>query len=210
MEWSVDQIVKEGPRPLNPNFSINDDLEAFIIPPSRHATLLLKEKNSHNPHLYQSPVPIPYGTMPAYTSNNDFHCSVTYDGNALVNNREYTRRRQPYPERKYTHRYHKHQEDDSDSSDSNFSCISLPNKKMFENKNRVYNNPYHPVNRPNVSYINRSIYLPTPKVIPTPKTESRSIYLPAAKNATKQKPKSSFVDSKLNFLFPILYSVIFL
>lgn len=200
MEWSVDQIVKEGPRPLNPNFSINDDLEAFIIPPSKHATLLLKEKNSSNPHLYQSPVPIPYGTMPAFTNNNDYHCTVTYDGNAHVNNREYTYRRQPYPERKYKHRYHKYQDYDSDSSDSNFSCISLPDKKMFENKYRVNNNPYHPVNRPNVSYINRSIYLPTPKIIPTPKTESRTIYLPAAKQATKQKSKSSFVDSiKRNF-----------
>jgi hypothetical protein len=204
MEWSIDQLEKEGPKPLKSNFSINNDLEVYIIPPSKHATVLLKEKNSQNPALYKSPVGIPMGSSPTYDSDNDYHCTVTYNGNARSNNRDYNYIKQmkhQIQEKKYKFKHQNSYENDSDSSDSNFSCISLPNRKLFDNKNRDYYNPYHPMNRPNVSYVNRSIYLPTPKIIPTPKTETRSMYLPPAPKPkpSTEKAKSGFVKSKYIF-----------
>ena len=50
-------------------------------------------------------------------------------------------------------------------------------------------------------YVNRSIYLPTPKIIPTPKTETRSMYLPPAPKPkpSTEKAKSGFVKSKYIF-----------
>ena len=148
--------------------------------------------------------------IPDKLSEDDFQCSVTYTGNAAANNRNRNdyQSNKSIRKRNYSHKYNRNRYDDRDSLDSSFGCISLPddNLRIFENQNTQslnnYYSSYKPVNRSNnFSYLNRSIYLPTPKVIQTPKSERRSIYLPAPKNEISHQKSNynqrSTNDSKL-------------
>ncbi len=198
MELSLDQHY---PTRLNSNFSLNKKFELYVISPSDTQTVILKEKNSHSPVLYKFNSP--------FVPNNNFESksSVTFTGNCVTKknliNSKYLKdqaKRKIYQQR-FDHNYVSDFYDD-ESSDSNESCISLPNETIFEgNRNSSYGirrNAYNPTNRKHVSYLNRSLYLPTPKILPTPRSENRSMYLPKPKMETRS---TDIVDSKFLIFF---------
>lgn len=210
MEWSANKIMRERPKRLDSNFTINDSLDVFVIPPSRNATIILKDTTDPNASIYQSSFPLPVVsevTIPDKMSENDY--LVSYTGNAAISNRNISQKNyngKSIRKRNYSHKYNRNQYEEADSLNSSFGCISLPDESIFDNRNTQslnnYYSSYKPINRGNFSYLNRSIYLPTPKVIQTPKSERRSIYLPAPKkeesnlNYNRNSSKSNNFNSE--------------
>lgn len=207
MEWSINEYAQDQPRLLRSNFTVDNSLDVFVIPPSKSPTVLIKDKRGKSSNLYQTSFNIPGVSnvvnykkkTPKPIAYEDTNCSVTFNGNCVINNRltskslkEQARKKQYQPRAlQYISDYY---EEDDESLDSSFSCISLPNDSLFENTRSAY----LPVNREHVSYLNRSIYLPTPKQIPTPRTENRAVYLPSPK---RERKRTNIVDSKLNLFF---------
>jgi len=196
MEWSTYQ---RHPTRLYSKCSLNKNLEVYVIPPSSTPTVLLKEKNSHNPNLYKSNT-----SLIVPKQNFESKSSVTFSGNCVMsNNRVNSKYLKEQVKRKSYQRRYKfnyvsdYNDDGQESSDSAESCISLPNQALFEGDRNgsygVQRNRYLPANRGHVSYLNRSLYLPTPKKLPTPRSENRSMYLPKPKKETKT---TSIVESK--------------
>ena len=164
MEWSIKKLLKNKPKVLNSAFTINDSLDVFVIPPSQHPTILVKDKTNPRSKIYQSTCLNTFdlsNSLVPIDQDSDYKCSVTFSGKCVVNSKTKGKT-------------------DAASTTSSFSCISLPNKRIFKR-------PHAATDLNRNELLNRSMYLPKPNnenkvtCLPTPKNEKRIMYLPAPK-----------------------------